>query len=288
MTQTQNPDEILAPESSVVRAIEGGQYDTAIATAKRYPRNIKRSFEAALGMATLSQDVAAECRYILPARGDSGVIEGGSVRLAEIVACTYGNLNIGSRIVDITDTQILIQGVGHDLETNVRVNVQVVRSILNRNKRRYSPDMIRIACEAGLAIAYRKAVFAIVPRAHWQPILDKAKKVAAGNAVSLRARREDVLHRLRKNWGISTERVLLAMDLDSIEAIGIEELGDLIALGKAVNEGVTDVEAAFPLVTPLPAKSTPAPKPKSKKEPGNGDAVEAGVDLDSIVGESTD
>src|SRR3990170_5996562 len=105
--------EVIEPseptEPSAVRAIVRGEIDAQIATAKRYPRSPKAALDRALGMATISVDVAEECFYKLPR--DNKSIEGGSIRLAEILASCWGNLRAQSRTIAEEDKAVVVQGV---------------------------------------------------------------------------------------------------------------------------------------------------------------------------------
>ena len=64
--------------------------------ARVWPRSVKAFAAAAEAMATLTQQTAAECSYVVPRDGKQ--IVGPSVRLAEICASAWGNIDFGSRI----------------------------------------------------------------------------------------------------------------------------------------------------------------------------------------------
>lgn len=81
--------ELMAPvadNGALVRA----EIDIQIATAHKYPRDLKRSIKTAKDMATSSVEIAEDCRYMKPVGKDrNGVMQyadGPSVRLAEIMS----------------------------------------------------------------------------------------------------------------------------------------------------------------------------------------------------------
>ena len=75
-------DELLPPSVPAMVAVARAEIDTQIATARAYPRSLKRFRETATTMATLDEKTAASCFYALPRGGKS--IMGPSARLAEI------------------------------------------------------------------------------------------------------------------------------------------------------------------------------------------------------------
>src|SRR5687768_2626442 len=112
-------NEILTPDvisDSSLSVILKAEIDTQIATAKAYPRSITAFIEKATSIATLNENVAGSCAYALPRGGKS--LEGPSVRLAEIVCSSYGNIRTGARVISNDGKIITAQGVCHDLETN--------------------------------------------------------------------------------------------------------------------------------------------------------------------------
>ena len=86
---------------SAVEAIERAEVDIAIATAKRYPRDLGLVKREMREMATKDPKVAASCTYRLPRAGKE--IVGPSIRMAEITFSCFGNLNAGTRVVAMGD-----------------------------------------------------------------------------------------------------------------------------------------------------------------------------------------
>ena len=100
-----------------VDAVERANVDSQVATAKRYPRDIRRSIDNSVVMATMNQETAQSCNYALPRGGKP--ITGPSVHLAKIIVSNWGNMRTEAKVVQITDKQVISRGTCWDLETNV-------------------------------------------------------------------------------------------------------------------------------------------------------------------------
>ena len=124
-------------------------------------------------MATLTQETAAACLYVLPRKDRDGKpvqIVGPSVRLAEICASAWGNIDFGSRIGREEQAYVIAQGFAFDLQTNTRCTFEVRRRITTREGRRYSEDLIQQTVNAAQSIALRNAIFRVIPRALVGPV----------------------------------------------------------------------------------------------------------------------
>jgi hypothetical protein len=264
-------------EAAVLEAQERAAIDVQIATARKYPRKamsvIKQNM---MSFATLDEETAASCFYKIPRAG--GMIEGASVRLAEITAACYGNLRVATRVTEtVTDgptPHVVVQSAVHDLENNLAVQIEKRRRITHkRNATKPDQDDINLATNACASIAFRDAVFRIVPNVLITPVLEAAKKVAVGNATSLAERRTKVMQRLAQ-MGASQDRVLQSIGLKKVEDIGLEQLEKLIGLGTALKDGGT-VEEVFKIeasaTTPQPApQNAPPSQPAAPEGAGTG------------------
>jgi len=233
-------------------ALTRAEVDMQIATAKRYPRNLKRVKQAMKDLATLDEETAAACFYSLKrkdAEGNQKIIQGESIRLAEIALSCYQNVRAGTRTAGETEDGRFVREIGmcHDLENNVLVLREAKRRITTREGKRYGDDMVGTTMAAAGAIALRNAILTVIPRALVKPAYEAAKAVAAGKTKSLIVRRSEILARLTKlSPLITTERVLLAVGKPSLDEVGWPEIEHLIGMGTAIKDGVQTVEEAFP------------------------------------------
>lgn len=265
--------------SGAAEAMERAQIDVQISTARRYPRNIAQVKARMLSIATLDEETAAGCFYSIPRGGK--MVTGPSVRLAEIAMAAYGNVKAATRIVAVdaasANPHAVVASIVHDLENNVVFGVEKRRRITAKKSRdgtRKAPDDddIQLAVNAGSAIAFRDAVFKVVPLALVKPVLDQARKVAVGDVKSLAKKRDQVLSRLRQ-MGLTDERIFGVVGVSKAEEIDVDRLENLIGLGTALKDGNTTLEEAFPPVVREPSKPifATAPKPALKPETATDD-----------------
>lgn len=229
----------------VIESITRGEVDMQVTTAKRFPRSLKTFKQRALTMATVDQKTAASCFYALPRDGKT--IQGPSVRLAEIVASEWGNLRAEYRIVGDDDSFITAQATCWDMERNVLIRCEVRRRISGKNGRRYSDDMIVTTGNAAGKIAFRNAVFSVVPRAFVDDIFAQCRKVAVGDARTISAQRDEWFVYWRKA-GIDEARVLAMLGKQSIADVDIDDLATMSGLVTALKDGDTTLDQAFPAV----------------------------------------
>ncbi len=234
--------EIVTAEAGTVAILNKSEIDQQIATAHKYPRSIKRFRDECEQMVTLSESVANECIYALPRDGKT--IEGPSARFAEIVASAWGNCRAGARTVDDAGDFVTAQGVFHDLEKNVAITYEVKRRIVDRNGRRFKPDMIGVTANAACSIALRNAILKGVPKAFWTDMYESARKVIMGDARTLANRRAEALAYLQK-LGATEAMVLAILGAQGVEDITLENLVTLRGIATAIKDGDTTVEQAF-------------------------------------------
>jgi len=243
--ETETSLEVVPP--SALESMERAAIDVQISTAKKYPRHLSNVKAKMLSFATLDTETAAGCFFTLPGRkgGDGKPIQGPSIRMAEIALSTYGNLRAGARVINDDGKIITAQGVCHDLENNVCIQVEVKRRVTTKDGRRYSDDMVVMTGNAACSIALRNSVFRVVPLALVKPIYEAAKKVAIGDAKTLVSRRADALAHFTK-MGVDKARVFAALGVTGLEEIGLDHLEVLIGFANAIRDGETSVDEAFP------------------------------------------
>jgi hypothetical protein len=221
------------------------EVEAQLDAAHRYPREIKKFMNDAMTLATFNKEIAGSCMFALPRGGK--VIEGPSIRLAEICISAYGNLHVGARVVGAEDKEVISQGVCWDLEKNNRITIEKRRKITDKKGNRFNDDMITMTGNAAASIALRDAAFRIIPRTYVNMIYEAAKKVAVGEASTMAARRAEVFDKLVK-MGAMPDRILSRIGKAAIEDIGVGELAVLIGFGTAIHSGSEKVDDIFPPV----------------------------------------
>ncbi len=241
-------DEIIEiKQADMLQAINRAEIDIQISTAKQYPRELQQVLNKIGTYATMDKETAEDCFYILRREGADGktsVIEGLSVRMAEIIASSWGNLRVQSRIIGNDGRMITAQAICHDLETNLAVSKEVKRRITNKYGKTYSEDMQVVTGNAASSIAFRNAVLAVIPKAVTKRIINEVKKVALGQSIDLEQSRQNVLAYFGK-LGVTNEQIFHYLGIKAIEQIDKQMIFELRATRNAIEEGTTTVKETF-------------------------------------------
>lgn len=236
-----------ASSTEMVSALNRSEVDIQIATAKQYPRLLSHVLNQIETYATMDTETAEDCFYALRRNsggGDQSVIEGVSVRMAEIIAGAWGNLRVQTRIIANDGRTITSQGMCHDLETNLAVSVEVKRRITDRYGKTYSEDMQVVTGNAASAIAFRNAVLKVVPKAVTKNVLARVKNVAMGQSIDLETSRQKLVSFYAK-IGVPVDQLLSYLGISHIQEMDKEKCFELKALGNAIKEGTTTVKESF-------------------------------------------
>lgn len=234
--------EIATISSQQLEAIERANVDIQVATARKFPRNIKKCIDNSIAMATMDYETAKECCYALPRGGKT--ITGESVHLARIIVSCYGNLRAESKITSVTDTTVTATAMVWDLEANVAVKKEASRSIVG-SKGRFKEDMILVTGNAVAAIAYRNAVFDVVPKAITKKVYNAAQEVITGDVsdeTKLIKKRKEVIDGFKNTYGIEEKDLLKVIGLNTTSQIKAEQLSVLIGIAQSLKDGVTTVD----------------------------------------------
>lgn len=247
---------VLVNAAELVEAADKAQVDVQVRTAKAYPRDVQKSLAKIIELATINDEVAGECFYKLKRKDKDGkvaFIEGQSVRLAEIIAYSWGNLRVQSRIVQNDGKTITAQGVCHDLENNVAFSVEVKRRITDRFGRTYSEDMQVVTGNAASSIAMRNAIQKVIPQAVTKTITNAIKNFNGKAAV-------DVPQQMARMFsyfdgkGVEKQTILNYFGLEKEEEITAEMVQELRGVVTAINEGDTTIEETFSAFRPKNVK----------------------------------
>ena len=269
-------DIIEIRQAEMLQAINRSEIDMQVATAKAYPRDIKQVINKISTYAKMDRETAEECFYVLRRgsnMGSTSVIEGISVRMAEIIAGAWGNMRVQTRIIGNDGKTITAQGICHDLETNLAVSVEVKRRITDKSGKTYSEDMQVVTGNAASAIAFRNAVLKVVPKALTKKVIDEVKQVSLGNAIDLETSRQNMIAYFAK-LGVSEQTLLEYLGVQRREQIDAEAVYQLRGTANAIKEGTTTVEETF--VKPMEEKKqAEAAKRKAEENKAKAEAAMA-------------
>ena len=247
--------EIIQTGIDIYQSEEKAAIDTQIATAKAYPRDIVRSTNDAIAIVAMNKETAESCNYSLPRGGKP--ITGPSVHMARIIAQEWGNLRVESKVINITPNQIVSQAVCFDLQKNYAVKVEVRKNILQNEyengrktgrKVRMNEDMITVTGNAANAIAYRNAVFSVIPKSVVDKVHLAAKNMITGNLSTdeeLISKRKKMSEWFDTNHGVKEKQILEALGLNSINQIKQDQIITLIGIAQALKDGDVTVAETF-------------------------------------------
>lgn len=223
--------------------IERASVDSQVATAKQYPRDVRKCINNSIVIVTMDIETAKSCSYALSRGGK--LITGPSVHLAKILATNWGNIRTEAKVVQITDKQIISRGTAWDLETNVASAFEVSRSIVDSKGKRYSNDMIVVTGNAVNSIAYRNAVFAVIPKAITDRVYQAAQKFITGDlsdADKLLKFRTTLINTFKNEYGISESEVIKLCGKQTTNQIKTDEITFLVGVSQSLKDGDTTVD----------------------------------------------
>ena len=241
---------ITVSGSDMLEAINRSEVDIQVATAHRFPRDIEKCRANILALAAMDDTIAYNCFYHLERKdkdGNKSVIEGPSIRLAEIIAASWKNLRIAARIIGNDGKTITAQGVCHDLETNVAYSVETKRSILTSKGYTYSQDMQVVVGNAAAAIALRNAICKVVPavlinsciKSIQQKALEHIKQQGVGSQWT------QWLGFMQGTYKLTEKDILDYLGRKDGSEVTAEDIQKLAGAYNAIKESTTTVEEVF-------------------------------------------
>lgn len=226
-----------------VDAVERANVDSQVATAKQYPRDLARSVNNSIAMATMGYATAQSCGYALPRGGKP--ITGPSVHLAKLLVSNWGNMRAEAKVVQITDKQVISRGTCWDLENNVATAFEVRRSIVGKGGKRFTDDMITVTGNAANAIAYRNAVFSVIPKAITDKVYQATQHFITGDLSDeekLVARRKKCIDFFKDEYGITEQEVVMLCGKQTVNQIKADQIALLLGITQSLTDGDTTVD----------------------------------------------
>lgn len=271
-----------------IDSAERANIDMQVSTAHQYPRSISRCVNNSIAIATMDAETAQTCGYALPRGGKP--ITGPSVHLAKIIAQQYGNLRAEARVVNVTATQVISRGTAWDLENNYAVAFEVRRSIMGRNGR-FNDDMITVTGNAANAIAYRNAIFTLVPKAITDKVYKAAQNLITGDLSDeekLIKRRSGAIKHFNDMYGITEEEVIKLCGKQTVNQIQANEIALLLGMAQSLKDGDTTVDELMqPIRNSKEAKTNKLNDIASRANRGKGKGkdADAPANVDTTTGE---
>lgn len=229
------PDEdIVLVEPTAIALMEGAAIDKQISTAHAYPRVISAVREEVLTLATVDQSTAVAMHYAKPA-GKKKIV-GPSVRLAEIIVASYGNLRVKSYVVEEKLKSVTVRGECWDLQKNTGCCIEVTRSLMDKYGKRYPDHLVVTTTQAAIAIAFRNAVYKTVPMSLFNEQIKQIKQVAIGEGKTLQEQAIACVGAF-KDFKIDKDEFCQIANLRKIDDISVDEIIAMRSIYTSLKEG---------------------------------------------------
>jgi hypothetical protein len=224
------------------------EIQAAYVIAKKYPRNISVAYTNIINSCKRKR-LAEKAVYAFP-RGKE-VITGASIRLAEVMAQNWGNLNFGIIELERSEKESVVESYCIDLETNV-----IQRKIFSVPHERYTKkegnvrltdprDIYEHIANMG-ARRLRACILGIIPKDIEEDATNMCKKIAA----TPNAGDPPLLERVKKvvlafdSIGVKVAMIEKRLG-HGLDAITEEEMGELNTIGLSIKEGFSKREDWF-------------------------------------------
>lgn len=264
-------------EIEASRAIAEAQGKLVI--AKRFPRDEARAYAKIIDSCR-RRGLAEEATYAFPRGGKK--VSGPSIRLAEELARTWGNIDYGIRELSRKDGVSEMEAYAWDLETNTSSSQKfTVRHIRDRSDQNGGSvvltderDIYELTANQG-ARRLRARILAILPPDIVEAALVECKNTLAGKTDVPIADRVRRMVRSYEKYGVTAVMIEARLG-HSLDVTLPEELADLHEIYNSIKGGVSKPSEWFGGAKPepqsaanilegaAPAQAAPAPAPARK------------------------
>ena len=255
-------------------------FPSLVEMSKKYPRDIVTFKQEARELATSTFDTAKACVYCRPVgkkNGKQTFAEGASVRLAEILQSSYGNLWVVSRVTAITDDTVTAEGVVIDLQKNIVVRREKSKSIVSASGNRYSDTQVQVMADAVCSIARRNAINDAIPKPYQDEVMDACKaRVTAEIGENIPTAYAGIMSAFNKRFGISEKQIKETLDVPDATAATHSDIFTLLGIYNYCRDGGNDkiqevfggnVKSSKPAVKKTVVKTAPKKEDSKPEEP---------------------
>lgn len=251
-------NEIMARQTSQVGEYQESKQLTEVKgkmiLARQFPRDTNRSLENVL-LECKRPRLAEVAQYEYP-KGDT-VVKGPSIRLVEVLARHWGNIDSGVSEIDTYDDHTVVKAYAWDLETNVSDEkvfaVQHKRSTKRGSYKLTDERDIYEMVANKAARRKRSCLLAVMPGWYVDAALEACEETlrnSVTNGKSIEAVREAVVSAFAE-FGVSPDNIAakLSRPIDKLDPNDIVKLRHLYA---AIKDGFVKAQDAFDLSAPTP------------------------------------
>jgi len=243
-----------ATEAMVGRQAQ--EVQMAMYVAKNFPRDTYISFEKIMKECERKL-VAENAVYQYPKGGQK--VQGPSIRLAEVIARNWGNLDYGIIELDQKEGESSMMAYAWDLETNTRqtkiFTVKHERKAKGKtNKLTDSRDVYELTANMG-ARRMRACILGIIPGDIVDAAVQKCNDTLVnGQKESLEDRLRNALDAFKKEFGVTKEMIEDSLKT-KIDTFTEHDYVKLVRTFTAIRDGVSKKEDFFDTKKTSPNKS---------------------------------
>lgn len=255
--QNQNTGMVAVAESRAAQEVQA-----AMIVAKKFPRDETAAFNRIIK--SCKRKTLADCAMYAYPRGNT-TVTGPSIRLAEVLAQNWGNLDFGIIELEQRHGESVMMAYAWDLETNCRqtkvFNVKHTRHTRNGSYALSDPrDIYEMTANQG-ARRMRSCILGIIPGDIVDAAIAECEKTLKGD------NSEPLSDRVRKMVAAFMEHNVTQAMIEArlghrIEAVIEVELVTLRKLYLSIKDNMANVHELFP---PVDSEPNGDSKPKSDK-----------------------
>lgn len=187
--QNQNPFAVSAPQTQAMSTVQSdsqraiAEVQAALVIAKQFPRNPIEAYDRVMN--ACQRPGLAQSAVYSYARGGTSVT-GPSIRLAEMLAQNWGNIQYGIRELSSENGESTVEAFAWDVETNTRqtkvFQVPHIRYTRNGSKKLTDPrDIYELVANNG-ARRLRACILGVIPGDVVDAAVDQCEKTIHANA----------------------------------------------------------------------------------------------------------
>lgn len=248
--QTYEPQQGVAVKNTATEMMisrQAQEVQAAMVVAKRFPRD-EAAGEARILNACKRKSLAESAMYEFP-RGTSKVT-GPSIRLAEVLAQNWGNLDFGITELEKKSGESTVMAYCWDLETNTRqtkiFTVPHVRETKSGSVALTdSRDIYEMVANQG-ARRLRACILGIIPGDIVDKAISACNKTLAGGSKPLSERIDAMEAMFREKYGVPMESIEKYIGLKR-DGFTEQTLVRLAAVHNSIKNGIADVSQFFEL-----------------------------------------
>lgn len=243
-------------QTAAVVARQSAEVQAAVFMAKQFPRDVDAAI-VRINKACSRKGLAEEAEYAYPRGGER--VTGPSIRLAEVIAQNWGNMDFGIVQLEQRPTETVMQAYAWDLETNTRqtrlFHVPHIRETkAGKKSLDDSRDVYELTANMG-ARRLRACILGVIPGDIVDMAVDTCRKTMKGAYTEpLEDRVRKMLVAFEKDYNVPKDAIEKYVGFPSVR-FDENDLAKLRKVYAAIKDGVGKREDYFDLGAP-PAAAT--------------------------------